>query len=475
MSKQYFEETKFENRDFTEEPLVKGNYEEYYPKGKILHHRAFRSAGTLRYCGGVKLFYTHSKPETKMKTCKPLLIFILTLFMACGSEQNGQSGSEQSSISDSTSTVENTGDSRQQVEEEKYNPSQNFYHSYTGTLGKYEISANLVKAGQTLSGSYFYESNGQPIELQGEKLTKDGVFKLNEFDPNTGQVSGVWMGKIFPSRIEAVWQSPDQSKKLDLQLKVAKGNNKQRLEASVFHEETISYYVASDTATPHYTQIHTAIFPSSNYSEPAVAALYQSMEEFFGEKAVKGNPIKSIEAVQQLNMDNFREAVGPIYEDPKMRDMAGLDWSSISTMSVVFNQQGLFSIAWDYYDYTGGAHGNFGRSYHSYDLSTGKQIPIAAVITKGKESEFRMKMVEAIKQEVGLSPKENLADKGYYEEEIKPSNNFYLTHKGIGFFFSPYEIAPYAAGATEIFIPFKELEGLLQTESGWYSSLQEIQ
>jgi len=199
------------------------------------------------------------------------------------------------------------------------------------------------------------------------------------------------------------------------------------------------------------------------------------LEEVYGEYVVKVNPIKAIEALQHVNMNEFKESVGPIYEDPEMRDVGGLNWSSVSTMAVVFNQQGIFSCAWDFYDYTGGAHGNYGRSYHSYNLKTGKPIALSSVLVPGKEEEFRQKMVEAVKQELNLGPQESLADKGYYEEEVKPSNNFYLTHKGIGFFFSPYEIAPYAVGATEIFIPYKECKGLLQLDSDWYSNLLEVQ
>jgi hypothetical protein len=45
-----------------------------------------------------------------------------------------------------------------------------------------------------------------------------------------------------------------------------------------------------------------------------------------------------------------------------------------------------------------------------------------------------------------------------FENSIEPTNNFCITKKGILFLYNPYEIAAYAMGEIELFIPFEELK-----------------
>jgi hypothetical protein len=48
---------------------------------------------------------------------------------------------------------------------------------------------------------------------------------------------------------------------------------------------------------------------------------------------------------------------------------------------------------------------------------------------------------------------------------VDPNDNFFITGGGIGFFYNPYEIAPYSSGSTEIFLPWEEILPLLKKES----------
>ncbi|RYF79039.1 MAG: DUF3298 domain-containing protein, partial [Chitinophagaceae bacterium] len=49
-----------------------------------------------------------------------------------------------------------------------------------------------------------------------------------------------------------------------------------------------------------------------------------------------------------------------------------------------------------------------------------------------------------------------------FENKIAPNDNFYITGKGIGFSYAPYEIAAYAYGEINLFIAFKDIEANLQ-------------
>ena len=61
-----------------------------------------------------------------------------------------------------------------------------------------------------------------------------------------------------------------------------------------------------------------------------------------------------------------------------------------------------------------------------------------------------------------LKSNEPLTEGGLFENKIEPNDNFFLTSKGIGFNYMPYEIGPYALGEIDIFIPFSQLTSYLQ-------------
>ena len=60
-----------------------------------------------------------------------------------------------------------------------------------------------------------------------------------------------------------------------------------------------------------------------------------------------------------------------------------------------------------------------------------------------------------------LPTSQSLKDAGFFTDPVKPTDNFYITGEGIGFFYNQYDIAPYASGSIDVFIPFRELKDVL--------------
>ena len=61
-----------------------------------------------------------------------------------------------------------------------------------------------------------------------------------------------------------------------------------------------------------------------------------------------------------------------------------------------------------------------------------------------------------------LKPTDALTEAGLFENKIEANDNFYLTGKGLGFMYNPYEIGPFAMGEIDLFISFKDLDEFLQ-------------
>src|SRR5438045_7041018 len=103
-----------------------------------------------------------------------------------------------------------------------------------GSIGNsLDLQMKLVRTGDQLAGSYFYQKVGTRIDLRGN-VDKDGNLTLEEFDPSgkqTGVFKGIW--KVDPQdgliTLAGNWSKPPNEK----------GSDKKT--AFSLHEEAIDF------------------------------------------------------------------------------------------------------------------------------------------------------------------------------------------------------------------------------------------
>jgi len=69
------------------------------------------------------------------------------------------------------------------------------------------------------------------------------------------------------------------------------------------------------------------------------------------------------------------------------------------------------------------------------------------------------------RKKYGLDLNKPMTDAGFFVEYIDPTDNFYVTKDGMGFFYNQYEVAPYALGPIEIFVSYRDLNRILREDS----------
>ena len=120
----------------------------------------------------------------------------------------------------------------------------------------------------------------------------------------------------------------------------------------------------------------------------------------------------------------------------------------------------LLSIREDVSSYTGGVHGNYGVVGLNFDTATGRRLALRDVLTDTEGLDEIL--AEKIRTRYTFEPFESLelmlAD--YTAEQY----TWTLDYQGITFYFSPYEIASYAAGLLTATIWFDELPELFRDE-----------
>lgn len=115
--------------------------------------------------------------------------------------------------------------------------------------------------------------------------------------------------------------------------------------------------------------------------------------------------------------------------------------------------------------YNGGIHGSLSCVSANYDLTNGEVLTLGSIMHQDATKEDFISIIihklaeneddyelfsnyeDGVRSRLG-------GDENLYED-------FFFTQTGLSFFFSPYEIAPYASGVITVEIPYNELTGLI--------------
>jgi hypothetical protein len=122
----------------------------------------------------------------------------------------------------------------------------------------------------------------------------------------------------------------------------------------------------------------------------------------------------------------------------------------------------FLSLAVNFWAYTGGAHGNTRDSNIVIDLSTGRRLTTADLFEEGAGERLTELIKDELRRGKNLPADASLEEAGFWEKDIQPTENFFVTGAGIGFLYNPYDIAPYAGGSFSPVIPFEKLRPLLR-------------
>jgi hypothetical protein len=206
-------------------------------------------------------------------------------------------------------------------------------------------------------------------------------------------------------------------------------------------------------------------YPILKGNFPAIGKINDSIEYYVAygmdlnsEGRVKGSSIQDIAKAfvseyETYVKDQTAEGNAEFITTWFMECDALVSYESPKAVSMTFNK----------YTFAGGAHPNTYTLMRNYDLKTGKVIELKDIVTDMKK--LKTLVEKEFRSVRDLSPTENLSDAGYFwDGSFELSENFSLDSRGLQFIYNAYEVAAYAAGPTEVFMPWSELEGIIRKE-----------
>ncbi len=324
--------------------------------------------------------------------------------------------------------------------------SKYFKGSIGSTLG---LQMKLVREGEKLTGSYFYQKVGTPIILSGT-IDKNGNVVLDEFDSGghqTGIFKGVWSedenGLIA---ISGNWTKPNSDKKTAFSL----------------HEEPIEFSTGVEIVAKRIKENNKKLKYEIDAVYPQLTGSGSANYEKFNQ-TIRGVVTKKVAA--------FKTDQAPSPDDPPPTELESLGSDLNVAYTIALAKDDLISVVLEVSDYeAGAAHPNSYSEVMNFDLKNGKLLKLADLFQPGSKylQAISAYSIADLKKQGKQGQDSMLEDDDWIQRGAGPDaenyGNWTIGKKGVGIIFDPYQVASYAAGPQHVLVPFSALKGLIKTD-----------
>ena len=348
----------------------------------------------------------------------------------------------------------------------------NFYKHMEGRIADgIHMKADLVRIDNKISGYYYYfyvdtlkqmdfgMHYGKSMPLTGF-INDDNSLAFKEFAADMAGSS--FQGKLEDGVIAGDWVSSDGTKTLPFEL------------TETYPEGTIAFYVyhlkdsgpllegkTSPAAAIDLTLLLPKPYASAAPVDSVNAVIYS---EFFGLDSAKGDPQQMLRESRDKFFRNYRKANTEIYQE----GATSFNWEKTKAVKIQYNEKQILSMEFYDYGYTGGAHGLSLSRFVVISLDDGQRITLDGIFREDYQNDLRDIVNAQVRLQYDLPRESDLRNAGFFVENVDLSDNFYLNKDGIGFYYNQYEIAPFAMGPVDIFVPYYKMKRIMDPDGALY-------
>ncbi len=148
-------------------------------------------------------------------------------------------------------------------------------------------------------------------------------------------------------------------------------------------------------------------------------------------------------------------------------------WSSFCDVTAQRIDDAYVSVVAYNSVYLGGAHSDSDQAAMNFDLASGSLMSLSSIF----KTKYKEQILDKLLHELSELESSFMLFDGYEATvrekfEQMPADmtqNWYLTDRGVVFFYNPYEISPYASGVVSVELSYAELVGYLRDDFVWPS------
>jgi hypothetical protein len=345
------------------------------------------------------------------------------------------------------------------------------YKRYAGTINKkLPVTVDLLIEDSVVDGHYYYNTIGEQIMIQGKKNKEEVSWEELVDTLVTGQFTGKINSDL--SEIEGTWT--DRSKTKSFKVKLASFLPEGSVELNTFRK---SYNYEWQKNTDGESLGCTAAFGYCYVVNMTDKSTEQKMNELLIDAGLAGDETpEDLKNVAERTMDDEFSSYVDAYHDAfpdsiiaenrKYMDESPYiyNWENEETRTPIYDENYVLCLEGFTYTFTGGAHGNYGFTYQSFDLRTGEVLQLDDVMRPNSRASLTGIVEQQLRKDFHIDSKTPLSEAGFFVDKLELNDNFFIGHNGMGFLYNPYEIASYADGPIRIFIQWNQLQSLLNPD-----------
>jgi hypothetical protein len=134
-----------------------------------------------------------------------------------------------------------------------------------------------------------------------------------------------------------------------------------------------------------------------------------------------------------------------------------------SHAKIVRQDSSLTTLEIGGYSFKGGAHGSSITRFINWNTKAQKSVSLGDILVANYKEKLTAIADTIFRKQEKLSDTASLADDYFFKDsKFALNENYSITPIGIRFLYNQYEIKPYAAGQTDLFIPYAKIKTLLK-------------
>jgi len=386
---------------------------------------------------------------------KPLLAFKLALLMITGAHGTNKEKSEEAKPDDGGGCYEDPWEYCHQS-----------VRRFEGAIGKEGITLLFTERENSLNpfhrkhdAAYHVHKSGIPIGLaHQEEENEDGLPRPLVFR-ELQETCGIWRIEFGESEARGTWTSKDGKSTLPITLKESypQGSVKvDRLRLDFSCIEEIGQLRRGKQMGVTFLRV-----PDDDHQALGTRLAILARDSI--------NPDRQAPATPRALSAYIRDQVGKTADAEKYTISR-----NNKDFTLRMNESGFLTVEEYSHVYEGGAHGHCFSRFWNLEIATGKPLQLGDLVKPGNEKKWASLGRAAILEQRGLKGDASLLEAGLYEDLLQLSTNWFLVPGGIGFRYSPYEIAPYALGEFEFILPWKDIIQDLKPGTAVYKIAQGV-
>jgi hypothetical protein len=137
-------------------------------------------------------------------------------------------------------------------------------------------------------------------------------------------------------------------------------------------------------------------------------------------------------------------------------------YSLMGKGKVIRQDSSLVTLQLNGYIFQGGAHGGSSVQFINWNTKANKNITLSDILVNGYEEKLTAVADTIFRKSEKLSDTSSLKHDYFFKDgKFALNNNFLITPVGLRFLYNQYEIKPYAAGQTNLLVPYAKIKSLL--------------